>query len=1000
VCTRRHRLLLLLALVLGLGMTARGQQAPGGSVRGTTWDKDFGTPLSGVAVLVVETGQRTLSTEQGLFVLPGVPAGRYTLVFSREGYTRLVLADVTVNAGQLTDVEASLPGEFTEMEEFVVQDLLQLGTGTEAALLGLRFESAALLDSIGADLISRAGASDAAGALTLVSGATVQDGKFAVIRGLPDRYVSSQVNGVRLPSADEDTRAVELDQFPVAVIESIQVSKTFTPDQQGDASGGAVDVRLKTIPDETIFEVKTQVSANSQVYGEDEFLTSKGGGLHYFGKQSGKGIQYDNIGESWTGAVGTDTEDAPQDYKLSVTAGGQMELDNGWTAGGLASVFYERDSSYYDDGQFDSWWVENPGDPLTPKTSQGTPTDGDFKTALFDVTQGVQSENWGGLGALGLKNDSNELGLTYLWSQTTEDKSTLAIDTRGKEFFFPGYDPDDPSDPGNQPGALNAAPYLRTETLEYTQRTTSTLQLNGRHTLEAEGFSLGPFTFGRPEVDWTLSDNHANLDQPDKRQFGALWLPESLNPGFPPFVPPFNTPETWLPYKPGANFNFGNLQRIFKEIDESSRQGALDVKLPFTQWEGHEGYLKLGAFDDQVDRSFDQDTFSNFGDSGAFFLGDFVDDPWSEVFPSEDHPITESLQDVDYEGDQHIKATYGMLDLPLTSKLNVIGGARFESTEIGIVNDPEQDAVWFPPGSPVPVELNPGDADVDFQQDDVLPSLGLVYRMTDELTLRASYSETVARQTFKELSPIVQQEFLGGPVFVGNPDLQMSALQNDDLRLDWVPQAGDLVSVSWFNKDIDDPIEYVQNADLDFTTSVNYPEGNLNGFELELRHALGNTWEDLTGLSMGVNATFIDSEVTLPADEAAGFADPSIDVPITKRDATGAPEHLYNLYVTYDVEHTGTQFAIFYTVKGDTLVAGAGEANGNFVPSIYEKEYGTLNLSISQQLSERSRLQFQAKNLTNPAIEEVYRSDSIDGDVTRSSYTKGREFSLGLTVRF
>ena len=115
---------------------------------------------------------------------------------------------------------------------------------------------------------------------------------------------------------------------------------------------------------------------------------------------------------------------------------------------------------------------------------------------------------------------------------------------------------------------------------------------------------------------------------------------------------------------------------------------------------------------------------------------------------------------------------------------------------------------------------------------------------------------------------------------------------------------------------------------------------------------------------------------------------------------TNAPEHLYNFFVTYDVPDVGTQIAVFYTVRGDTLVAGAGETNGNFVPSIYELEYGTLNLSVMQKLSERSTLTFKAKNLLDPEIESVYRADTIKGDVTRSSYTKGREYTLGLTVRF
>jgi TonB-dependent receptor len=293
--------------------------------------------------------------------------------------------------------------------------------------------------------------------------------------------------------------------------------------------------------------------------------------------------------------------------------------------------------------------------------------------------------------------------------------------------------------------------------------------------------------------------------------------------------------------------------------------------------------------------------------------------------------------------------------------------------------------------------MDPGDGDVSFSQDDVLPALGLTYVPFQELTLRASYSETVARQTFKELTPILQQEFLGGPIFIGNPDLGMSALENYDLRLDYTPVPGSLLSLSWFHKDVQDPIEYVQRlTNFTFTTARNYPAGELSGYELELRQDLERFGDALHGFTFGGNATFIDSEVTLPDDEIADFA--ALQVPITSRDMTGAPEYLYNLHLTYDMEESGTQVALFYTVQGDALVTGAGEALGNFVPSIYSEEYGTLNLSLSRRIGQSLKLQFQAKNLTNPEIETVYRSEFIEGDATRTSYRKGAEFSLGLSV--
>src|SRR5688572_194908 len=360
-----------------------GAQQRAGSIRGVVYDKDFEVPLPAAQVLIVETGQRAETGDQGTFVIADVPPGRYTLVFAKEGYVRQVKADVAVAEGALAEVEVWLAGEYTEMEEFVVQDILPLTAGSEAALLALRMESPALMSSIGADLMSRAGASDAASALRLVSGASLQDGKTAVIRGLPDRYVSSQMNGVRLPTADEDKRAVELDQFPASVIESLQIAKTFTPDQQGDASGGAVDVRLKGVPDETTVQFSSQVSANSQAAGQDDFLSYSGGGVDFLGEDDGgRDIQWGSLGESWDGAVGVSEEDAPIDSKWSLGMGGKREVSDGVRIGGSANVFYERDSSFYEDGVQDSWWVATAGEQLTPQTNQGVLGD-EFKTALF-----------------------------------------------------------------------------------------------------------------------------------------------------------------------------------------------------------------------------------------------------------------------------------------------------------------------------------------------------------------------------------------------------------------------------------------------------------------------------------------------------------------------------------------------------------------------------------------------------------------------------------------
>ena len=93
---------------------------------------------------------------------------------------------------------------------------------------------------------------------------------------------------------------------------------------------------------------------------------------------------------------------------------------------------------------------------------------------------------------------------------------------------------------------------------------------------------------------------------------------------------------------------------------------------------------------------------------------------------------------------------------------------------------------------------------------------------------------------------------------------------------------------------------------------------------------------------------------------------------------------------------------MFWTVQGDTLVAGAGQSNGNFVPNVYAKSFDTLNVSVAQKLGKYVTLSLGAKNVTNPDIETVYRSKYIGDDVLRSSYSEGVDYYLGIggEIRF
>ena len=964
----------LVAFVFSLLFVCRsvfGQASVGGTVRGTVTDKEFGVPVVGAAVSILGTRARVITSETGSFTIPNVSTGTYTLVFTKDGYVREVRPNVGVINGQLTDVDATMAGEFEDLDEVVVQDInvekqeaapIQVITPPEIVPIAivqpmeftLRLDSPQLLDIVGVDTISRSGAGDAAAALLLVPGATLQEGKYAVVRGLPDRYVSVLLDSVRLPVSTPGKRAVQLDQFPAAVIQSIQISKSFTPDLQGEASGGGVNVVLKDIPDEGILQIRAQYGINSQVKN-GSFLTYPGGQLDFWGGNDVLQTQPDLIGQSWpNNPTGTTTGNAPPIYKWSVAAGDTWQVDDDLKVGAFGNFFYDAGASYFNNGQLNQYLQARPGTPLVPQTSQSAePLPGDqFITQLYDVTQGTQSVQWGGMGAVGVETEQHKLGAKFIYTQLSESQAVLLIDQKGKEYFFPNYNVNDPFGPGNDGAQIDEAPWQRLETLDYSQVITEALILNGEHTLGFLGPNENeelpePIALGTPKLDWRFALSKASDNQPDQTQFAAIWRP--ANGIIPPF---FVIPELWTITTDLVPFSSaGWVQHINYFNEEQSIQGALNIKLPFLQWNDREGYIKTGMFVDSLSRQYRQNTFYNNQMVGKSQYFAPWSDPWSLHFPSEFHPIIQSDSDISYDGSQLIAAGYGMIDLPFNETMNLVTGVRYETTNMTTTVLPDPFALWLPPGGGNPgfiIDYPSSEYDAKINQANILPMVGVNWNIRDDLVLRTAFAQTLARPNFFELVPVLQYEFVGGPLFIGNPALQMSSLNNYDMRLDWTPEEEWLISGSVFYKQIYGPIQYVQRfaASFSYTTPVNFSSATLFGVELEGRVTAEPLFgEDFKGLATGANFTYMNSQVQLPEIDQSAFRAYCVDVPSLPMTATS--DYLFNVNLTYDYDATGTQVGIFYNYQGKSLVAGASTDSGggpppvpvDLVPSVYQLPY-------------------------------------------------------------
>lgn len=576
----------LCGVVVGLATAARGQIVVqvGGGVRGLVLDAEFGGGVAEAAIRILELGREERAAPDGHFLFEGIPAGTYTLLFSKGGYTTYVVPSVLVRPGELADVNAALKPEFTDMEEFVVKELELGGTATEAGLLQLRETSLTMQDSISSDLIGKAGASDAAGALRLVVGASVADGKYATVRGLSDRYVGAAMNGLRVPSSDPRKRAVHMDVFPAGTIESISVSKTFTPNLPGDYSGGGVNIRTIAVPEEPFFKFSFSREHVQGATGKDGFRTYAGAGAGTWGRHNGARdmtpgmtemednelterslpsshdqvagpenphsetyTAYNDIVEAQAPAMGTTTTRTPRNSSLGLSAGGSVPLGDDWSTGGIVAFTYKRDydQTQYQEGRLYLPPKSNPEDELYDTYGRGT---------------GTEEVKWSMLAAVGLRQgDRHAIDLTLMRNRVATDQASLTIED-------------------HEPGADY---WEQEQAIHYVERTLDVLQLRGHH--EAEHF--GGDSIGL-EFDWFGVFNRTEQEEPDVRYFKNYVVKRDDG--------------EWQ-YQPRTDGSSGadsdSSTRVWRNTREDNSQFGADVKVPFqvTVADLHHQFLNLGA---------------------------------------------------------------------------------------------------------------------------------------------------------------------------------------------------------------------------------------------------------------------------------------------------------------------------------------------------------------------------------------------------------------------
>jgi hypothetical protein len=266
----RSAVLLVCTLTLASPLAAQDttQTGPQGRLAGRVIDRDNGRPLAGVRIELGRTPPQTapaVTTDfDGRYRTEPLPAGVYTLRATYIGYQAVRIDSATVIADRTEVVDIALKAVPFELSAVSVEAQATPRPSSEAGLLSMQQAAPAITDGVSAETIKRTPDANASDALRRVTGVSIVDGKFVIVRGLPERYSNTLLNGAELVSTEPVKRIVPLDIFPASLLESIVTTKTATPDRPGDFAGGSVSITTKEFPEQFVMQFNVSQSYNSR----------------------------------------------------------------------------------------------------------------------------------------------------------------------------------------------------------------------------------------------------------------------------------------------------------------------------------------------------------------------------------------------------------------------------------------------------------------------------------------------------------------------------------------------------------------------------------------------------------------------------------------------------------------------------------------------------------------------------------------------------------------
>ncbi|MCP4053967.1 MAG: TonB-dependent receptor [Mesoflavibacter sp.] len=924
-----------------------------GILSGTVMDSEFNDVLPYANVVVKGSTKGTTTDFDGKYVLE-LPEGTYTIQYSFVGYETKEITDVTVKANEEVIVDVSI-GPANSLEEVVLTSSSK--RNTENAVLNLQKKSVMLMDGLSAQTIKKTGASNAASAVKSVPGVSIQGGKYVYVRGLGDRYTKSILNGVDIPGLDPDRNTIQMDIFPTNIIDNVIVVKSAAAEYPADFTGGVVDIITKDFPSKAEYSISAGAGYNSAMHFNDDYLTYNGSKSDFLGYDSGKRNlpinRYQPIPGTFNNSTVLTTLTRRFDSELAAkneTSG--MNFDFGFTAGnqydlGKNKIGYIASLSYKNNTTFYGDRI----DGNYTKDENNSNNNNLLATRLTNGDEGINSIVLNGLAGIVFKTDNSKFKANVLHIQNGESSAGFYLQKLAQG--------------GGDAGFEN----IQKDALLYTERSITNVLINGDHKL-TDNLDLN-WKFS-PTFTKVLDKDH-RITPLEQNQNGNFSISPSTS-SFPIRIWRTLQEEAW-----NGKIDLVNKYKLFDKAAKLKFGGAYSFKYrDFSTDQYLFTSTTLNVEDGNADNLLAEENLWTTSNQSGTFLN------FGQAF----QPANS------YEGEQNIGALYASNEFNVSEKLKAIVGLRTELYKTFYTGQNQAGDEVF-------------DGEKILDEFDLFPSANLIYALTDNTNLRASYSRTTARPSFKEASNIQIFDPITNRTFIGNgfgnefyDAVKPSYVSNFDVRYEWFREQGQMIAISGFYKDFKDPIESVFFPfSPDQLTVANLGNAKVYGLELELRQNLGFISEGLRNLKFKANASIIESELEMAETEfirrqLAARDGQTID---RKRQLQGQSPFLLNIGFDYSNDSIGLRSGLFYNVQGKALeVVGTG-----IVPDVYTQPFNSLNLTLNKEFgaSKKSSIDLKITNLLGDKRESDYESFNTDNQ-TFSLRDPGTEISLGYSYKF